>query len=136
MSLLWEMAYIVVYAVILLSSLVAFFLMGTFVEVTPVIRTEEDLAACKRCVRMNMFMALVQMGLFVAGIGVGIILINRHGLIGLAAVLATNGLVFGVGKLIGSQEKKVRALGCATPELQAEHARICATWGKKALPDF
>jgi hypothetical protein len=64
------------------------------------------------------------------------ILILRHGLPGLAAVLAVNVWVFIVGRYHKGWETRARGLAAGSQELAAEYRRISETWVRKPLPNF
>lgn len=71
-----------------------------------------------------------------AGMITGILLILRHGFVGLLGVLLANAVVFALGKHFGKLEEQARSLPTTTEELRAEHRRVSEIWVKKALPDF
>lgn len=107
-----------------------------FLAATTSISDQLTLERFKGVARENMYMALLQMVLLLAGVVVGLVILMRHGAIGLLAVLLVNAVVFGLGKHYGKLEKRIRELPADSEELGREHRRISEVWVKKALPDF
>jgi hypothetical protein len=131
-----EIIYAVIYSWIILVSLWAGFRVRQFLQQTPTIENEMSLERYKAIARRNMYLALFQLPVFVAGFIIGILLLVFHGYIALVFVLLANGVVFLLGKYLGTYEKKARSLPCASPDLQEQHRIISEIWVKKALPDF
>ena len=106
-----------------------------FLEETPSIRSTTDLERFKELARLEMYLALSMMVLLVTGLVTGLVLIRQHGIAALLPVLLVNAVVLGLGLFHKGVEEKARSLRTAEG-LDAEYARVCQTWNKKALPDF
>lgn len=128
------------YAVVYVWAIGATFWAGgqvkRFLASTPSIGNHAALERFKALARRNMYLALIQIAVLLAGLVLGVILIFRHGLVGFLVVLATNAILFVVSKQNIGFEKRARALSAATEELGREHRRISDAWVKKPLPDF
>ena len=125
------------YAWSILASLWCWVSLSRFLARYPTLADEGALGAFKRLARVNMVLALLQIGVMVSGACVGILLILRHGVVrGLGAVLLANGIVLALGKILKPLEARVRSLPAATEALAAEHARVSETWVSKPFPDF
>lgn len=107
-----------------------------FLAATPSIADEQSLDRFKSVARLSMYLALVGMPVFAVGLIVGIVLILRHGLLGLAGVLLANAVVIALALCLAKFEKLARALPASSEHLADRHRRISETWGKKAFPDF
>jgi hypothetical protein len=106
-----------------------------FLEGAPAIRSTTDLERFKELVRVEMHLALAMIVLLVTGLATGLVLIKRHGIVALLAVLLVNALVLGLGLFHKGVEEKARNLR-TTEGLDEEYRRVCHTWHKKARPDF
>jgi hypothetical protein len=131
-----EIIYAVIYGLAIALSSWAIVDVKSFLRSTPGIADARSLERFKAIARINMYLALFQIVLLTAGLITGIVLIVRYGSLGMVAVLLTNGMVFAMGKHLGSLEKAARALPSASEELGQQHRRISETWVSKALPDF
>jgi hypothetical protein len=130
------LAYAVIYAWTLVSSCLCLSRVKGFLNTTSTIADEQSLERFKALARFNMRMALVQILVFLAGIITSIAIILRYGFLGLAGVMAVNGVLLVLGLYMWGLEKRARSLPAATEELAQQHRRISETWVKKALPDF
>ncbi len=110
--------------------------LDAFVSAHPSISSQRDLAAFEEVARMNMYLALVQIGLLGGSLLLGLYLIWQEGLLMLLVVLAANGAVFFFARVVKVVEERARGLQCATPDLASAYGKVIETWKKKALPDF
>lgn len=131
-----ELLYAVVYVWAIGATFWAGSQVKSFLAATPAIGNHAALERYKELARRNMYLALIQIAVLVAGLILGVVLIFRHGVVGFVAVLVANALLFVVSKQNIGFEKQARALSAATEELAREHRRISDTWVKKPLPDF
>lgn len=110
--------------------------LNRFLVETRDIDGEGSLQRFKVLARMQMYLALCGMVLLAVGMLVGIVLIARHGLLGLLAVILTNVFILGLGVFHKRVEERARGLRAGSEVLATEYRRISETWVKKALPDF
>jgi uncharacterized membrane protein len=110
--------------------------LNRFLAETRDIGDESSLQRFKVLARMQMYLALCGMVLLAVGMLVGIVLIARHGLLGLLAVILTNVFILGLGVYHKRVEERARSLRAGSEVLAKEYQRISETWVKKALPDF
>lgn len=110
--------------------------LNRFLAETRDIGDEGSLQRFKVLARMQMYLALCGMVLLAVGMLVGIVLIARHGLLGLLAVILTNVFILGLGVYHKRVEERARSLRAGSEVLAKEYRRISETWVKKALPDF
>lgn len=108
----------------------------TFVRQHPTISNYQDIEAFKRLARLNMYLAVGQLLVFLVGFVLGIVLIFRHGLLGLLVVIGLNTLLVFLAQRCKRFEEAARSLPVANEELQSEYERICHSWVKKLFPDF
>ncbi len=101
----------------------------------PAIDGAASLEAFKALARVNMYFALIQIGVLLAGMAVGGVIIFLHGATGFLFVMATNAILLLLSFRNKKIETEVRSL-TASDELRAEYERACHSWVKKALPDF
>jgi len=99
------------------------------------IRYSADLERFKTMVRLQMYLALLQIVILSGALVVGIIGILKDE-IGLIVVLAMNGGIIWLGKAFKSGETRARTLPVDDVNLQAEYRDICRTWVRKPFPDF
>lgn len=107
-----------------------------FLDATPAITDSQALERFKQVARHNMYGALVQIPLGIGGLLAGLVLVSRHGLTGLALVLAVNGLLYALAKQTKALEVRARTLPASSTELQRQHQHIGEVWVKRPLPDF
>jgi len=107
-----------------------------FLDGTPAIADSQALERFKQVARHNMYGALVQIPLGIVGLLAGLGLVVRHGLVGLAWVLAANGLLYALAKQMKALELRARSLPASSTELQRQHQHIGEVWVKRPLPDF
>jgi hypothetical protein len=131
---LW-MLFVVLYATAAAVSLWSRAQVVGFVNDTLEIAGTSDLERFKALARMEMYLALVMIVLLLSGLATGILLIFRHGLLGLLGVVLANAVVLGLGALHKGVEDRARKLP-ATDGLEAEYRRVGQIWTRKALPDF
>ncbi len=107
-----------------------------FLVETRSIADQRALERFKALVRLQMYLALAMIVLLVSGMFAGLVLITRHGLPGLLAVLLANAVVLGLGLFHKQSETRLKALPAGSDELADEHRRVCASWTGKPFPDF
>ena len=107
-----------------------------FVQETPSIADEMCLERFRALVRVQMRLALVVIGLLAVGMIIGLLLIARHGLVGLVVVLGANAFVIASALYVRTVEVKARSLQAGSEALGDQYRRISETWVKKPLPDF
>jgi hypothetical protein len=107
-----------------------------FLDATSSIANEMSLDRFKTLGRTQMYLALVVIPVLVIGGALGIALITRHGLTGVAVVILTNVLFIGLAMYHKRFETRSRSLRASSDILEREYRQICETWVKKALPDF
>ena len=107
-----------------------------FLGTTATIADQAALDRFKALARVQMYLALVVMVLGALGVGVSVVLVQRHGLAGLAVMLLTNALVFLFGLYHKTVEARARGLEVRAEHLSAEYGRIGDTWVRKPWPDF
>ncbi len=100
------------------------------------IADQRALERFKDLVRLQMYLALAMIVLLMSGMFVGLVLITRHGLPGLAVVLVANAVILGLGLFHKQAETRLKALPAGSDELADECRRICQTWTGKPFPDF
>lgn len=83
-----------------------------------------------------MHLALLMIGLLLFGMVVAMVVVARHGLLGLVVVVLVNMVVLGLGMYHKKIEVRTRSLQAGSDALAKEYRRICETWVKKPLPDF
>lgn len=106
-----------------------------FLTAHPAIRDERDLAAFKQMARLQMHLALAQIG-FLGGAGLVGLYAMTKGLLGLLPFLVFNGALVGVSLLIKRSEDKARSLPVSEPVLRGEYESVCRSWTGRAMPDF
>jgi hypothetical protein len=109
---------------------------ASFLAEHPRIADAEVLARYKQLARTDMNLALMNIGVLVVGFVIGVVLVLRHGLVGLLLILAANGVLLAFGVTAKQAERRVKALPAANQELAGEKERVNQSWTKKALPDF
>jgi hypothetical protein len=107
-----------------------------FLDDTPSIADEMSLDRFKALARTQMYLALAVIPILVTGGALGIALISWHGMTGVAVVILTNMLFFGLAMYHRSFETRTRSLKASSEMLGQEYRQVCETWVKKALPDF
>jgi len=107
-----------------------------FLAETPGIADSRSLERFKDVVRVQMYLALVVIVLLSAGVLVGLVLIRKHGLLGLVGVLGTNLALIGFSLYLKRFEVRARSLPTSSEELGGEYRKVADTWVKKPLPDF
>ncbi len=125
-----------IYAVHAALCLFSFAQIRRFLRDTRVVANERALRRYKEFVRIQMYLALFAICLLVAGAATSVLLIVRHGRIGVAAALAANACVFAAGKRLKTWEVRSRTLEVTSEPLRQEYARVSESWLKKPLPDF
>lgn len=90
----------------------------------------------KALARGNMYGALAYLVLGVLSMIVGIVLVFRTPLVGLATVIGCNVVLYFLGDANKKMEVRVRNLPCADPALAEQCRRIGETWVHKPLPNF
>jgi len=133
---LLEMLLGVVYVLCATVSLWSLGQLKGFLAATSAISDRSSLARYKALARLQMYLALAMIVLMGAGLIVGIMVIRRHGLPGLALVIAANLVVLGLGLYHKKVEGTVRGLPVGSDALAEEYRQVSETWVKKALPDF
>jgi uncharacterized membrane protein len=107
-----------------------------FLESTPVIADELGLTRYKAFVRVQMYCALAPLVLMPPGLALTLLVVVRHGALGLVVVLAVNAFLFALARTHKRLEARARSLETGSESLQQEYRRISNTWLNKALPDF
>jgi hypothetical protein len=107
-----------------------------FLEATLCIADEVCLERFKALARTQMYLALVAIPILVTAGLLGILIVKRHGAVGLAVVILTNLIFIALAMYHKKFEKKARGLAANSNILAQEYREICETWVKKALPDF
>lgn len=110
--------------------------LNRFLATTQSIADEACLERLKSLARMQMFLALAALALLIPGMIIGMVLVVKHGVLGLAAVIGVNVVILGIGRYHKTVEVKARSLPASSEALGEEYRRVCETWVKKALPDF
>jgi hypothetical protein len=70
------------------------------------------------------------------GLALTLLVVVRHGAIGLVVVLAVNAFLFALARTHKGLEARARSLETGSESLQQEYRRISDAWLNKALPDF
>jgi len=107
-----------------------------FLTGTPAIADEDCLRRYKELVRTQMYLALGVLSLIIPGVVISVILVMRHGLIGLGLVLAANAWLFGLGQYHKRWEVRARGLEAGSDALRREYHEVSEAWVKKPLPTF
>ncbi|MCU0241033.1 MAG: hypothetical protein MUF51_01265 [Vicinamibacteria bacterium] len=123
----------VVSAAISVGSLVQ---LNRFLAGTRSITDEACLDRFKSLARIQMYLALAITVLLGSGMLLGMALIMKYGLFGLACVLVVNMLLFGIAMYHKSVEGQARSLPTGSEDLAKEYRRVSESWVKKPLPDF
>lgn len=131
-----EILFGAVYVLAVTVSLWSLAQLRRFLADTPQIADEACLDRFKALARAQMYVALVAIVLLVAGMVTGIVVVVRQGFSGLAAAVLVNLLVMGLGMYLRRFEVAARSLNAGSEALAQEYRRVCASWVKRALPDF
>jgi len=90
----------------------------------------------KAMVRLQMYMALVQLPFLVGALVSGVYGVFVSDKINFIVFLLMQGSIFFFGKFMASIEEKTRSLELLDESIKDEYENICETWIKKALPNF
>lgn len=131
-----ETAFAGVYVVAAVIYAISLRRLNRFVEGTTGIASSADLERYKDLARGQMHLALAILGILIAGLLLGLLLIREHGFGAFLLVLLANAFVFGMGMLHKKVEERARGLRVSSAELRQEYEQVSETWVKKALPDF
>lgn len=99
------------------------------------IDSEAALNAFKHVARWNMRGALVYIVSGVVLMGLAVLLVKQHGLIGVVVVLMFSIPSIFLGVNTKKLEDRSKTLTC-NEAFKAEYARVIDVWARKALPDF
>lgn len=124
-----------VFALALLNWMIGVIALKSFLTRVPVISGPLDLERFAALVRGHMLQALLQAGLLIAGMLLGIFTL-ADGQAGLLLVIALNGAILVAGWTGKPLEERARAIKVADPLLEERYKAICVTWVKKPFPDF
>jgi uncharacterized membrane protein len=130
------LAFVALYVGHSLMAAWSFLALRRFLAETPVIASQDDLRRYKDLVRVQMYLALVGIGVLLSGLVLGIGLTSRYGCVGLVLVLAGSAWLFGVGIFLKRVEVRARSLPVTGEGLADEYRRVSEAWVKKPLPDF
>lgn len=131
-----ELTYAAIYAGLIVVSVWYGFRLKGFLKATPCISDEQSLDRFKAVARLNKYLGLLLVVFFAGGAVIGIMLVLRHGLLGLAGVLLANAVAFALAKCLGKFEKLARSLPASSEDLAQRHRQISEAWVKKLFPDF
>jgi uncharacterized membrane protein len=97
-----------------------------------------DLSAFKETVRVQMYLALLQLLLLIGMTVVSIIgiLTGALSFTQFILVLVLDGVIWFAGKQGKSVESRVQHMPVDDAELKVEFKSVCKTWNFKATPDF
>lgn len=90
----------------------------------------------KSLARGNMYGALAYLVIGVLSMIVGIVLVFQNPLVGLAAVIGCNVVLYFLGDANKKMEIRVRNLPCGDPARAEQCRQIGETWVHKPLPNF
>lgn len=107
-----------------------------FLDMTPLIADEVGLRRYKAFVRVQMYCALVPLVLVPPGVALTLMIVKRHGAVGLAVVLGVNACVFALARSHKRWEDRARSLKVRSETLQAEYRKVSEVWLNKPLPTF
>jgi uncharacterized membrane protein len=107
-----------------------------FLATTPTIADESCLQRYKSLVRVQMYLALVGIGVLISGVVIGMVLTLRYGCMGLLIVIVGSAWLLGFGIFMKRWEGRVRSLPAGSEGLAQEYRRVSETWIKRAFPDF
>ncbi|MCU0237070.1 MAG: hypothetical protein MUC72_08305 [Acidobacteria bacterium] len=124
-----------VFALALLNWLIGVIALRSFLARVPAITGPLDLESFAALVRVHMLQAMLQAGLLLAGMLLGIFVL-ADGQAGLLLVLALNGAILAAGWIGKPLEERARTLKVADPLLEERYKAICVAWVKKPFPDF
>ena len=130
------LAFVAVYVAHSLMAAWSFLALRRFLAATPAIATRDDQRRYKELVRVQMYLALVGIGVLLSGFVFGIVLTSRYGCVGLALVLAGSAWLLGGGIVLKRVEVRARSLPVTGEGLADEYRRVSEAWVKKPLPDF
>lgn len=125
-----------IYVVALVVSLSSRASLARFLAENRAIGDSRAMERYKAMARTQMHLALAMAALLTLGMVVGLVIVVRHGVVGLLVVLLANAVVIGLGLLHKKIETRVKGLPTGSEELAREMQRVSETWEKKALPDF
>ena len=131
-----QVLFALIYVVALVISLSSRASLSRFLDENRAIGDSRAMDRYKAMARTQMHLALAMAALLTIGMVVGLVLVVRHGLVGLLAVLLANAVVIGLGLLHKKIETKVKSLPAGSEEMGREMQRVSESWEKKALPDF
>ena len=119
-------------SVVVFQSVVLFI----FLKKTPSIADEVDLERFKKIARLGMYLTIISIPAMVVIIGTGLMIVIRHGFMGLLAVVFINIIMFVFARLGKSLELRARDLPAESEELAAAHKSVSEAWVKKVFPNF
>jgi len=120
----------------IVNSFIAYFLIQSFLSGTKAIKTAQDMAKFKSLARQQMYQALLQIVFMIGGSLIGVFGIVTGRLYLLLYLIILNGVIYFLGMMMKSLEKRVRAMEVSDPAMKAEYERVCNSWVKKPFPDF
>lgn len=127
--------YLLIQSALLAICVGSFFQVRQFVRMYPTITTAEEMTHYRRLARMNMYTALIYIGLSAPMVVLSAYLAYLYGLYGVAISVAATAPHFVFARFMKKQEDTCRSAACA-PQFEEEHRRIGRSWLKNVLPDF
>jgi hypothetical protein len=124
-----------VFALALANWLLGMASLKSFLSRISTIASAPDLQDFATLARRHMRQALLQTGLLIAGLFLGIYVL-ASGQAGLLLIIALNGVILVAGLLGKPVEERARSLKVLDPLLEERYKAMCATWVKKPFPDF
>lgn len=106
-----------------------------FAEDQPKILDRRAFERYKGLARIQMFMALFLLVLMIPTLLLAVLLVIKHGFLGLGVVIVINLGVMALGKIGKGFEERVRDLEVAE-EFQEEYDQVSTSWVEKPFPDF
>lgn len=131
----WQILLYGIFGLAMVNGLIGYSAVRRFLSRTKAIDGPVALDAFKQMVRLQMYLALMQMVCLGAGCLIGVLGILFGG-ISLTLVIVLNGIIIVAAQLNRSAEERARSLPVADEQLAASYRSVCLSWVGKPFPDF
>jgi tRNA A-37 threonylcarbamoyl transferase component Bud32 len=121
-----------------INGIIGLFNVKGFLDNHSKITGPHSLEVFKKMVRQQMTQALVQIGILVPMVIIGLSGVVKNRITGTNFVLwiMLNLGIFGIGKMAKNYEDQARSLQIMDQTLEEQYKQVCESWIKKPLPNF
>ena len=138
MDMKWIGWILILFVIGILNLLVGIKDLRSYLSRNSAIESASHLRAFKAMVRKQMYQALFQLAVLgLMGIlGLAGILVGKLSILEFLLFLFLNGIVFILGVVCKTVEKKARSFAVKDEELAREYEHVCRSWIKSPFPEF